>query len=70
MDGLDASVRAGALVVRKRVVGEVVVSTNPPTIITESKPVVVAVGRAAVLDAVRTTNVRGLFQDGTLEVLL
>lgn len=70
MDGLDASVRAGALVVRKRVAGEVVISTNPQTVITESKPVLVAAGRSAVLDVVRKTNIKSLFESGVLEVLL
>lgn len=70
MDALDVSVKQESLVLRKIISGSVCVSVQPNILLDTNKPVVVAVGRAAVAAAVRDSNVRELVRKKYVAVVL
>jgi hypothetical protein len=59
----------GFLAVRKNTVGDVCITTNPPTVLTDSKPKTLATGLIEVDQLVRNSNVKKLLDDNIISLV-
>lgn len=70
MDAFDVSLKQGSLVLKRKIAGTVHVSTTPAVVLDTDKPTVVAVGYAAVKEALEKSNVRELARKNYIAVVL
>jgi hypothetical protein len=70
MHVLDYSILSDSLVIKKITSGSVVVTTNPPVVLDSEKPYVIAVGKAAVKNAIARSNVRALLDERKILVVV
>jgi hypothetical protein len=66
---LDAAEQIGLLAVVRATTGEVVVSTTPPTFLSNNAPRVLADTRESVAAVIRTSNIRALVDSRLVTVL-